>query len=439
MNKKVLSAGLCLSLVLGAYTSADASEDNVSKEDSIKTDTNKEVHNYLFEVSEVTDKDVKLVYNGESINDSIQTDLDESKSLIFDKSMFDEGVNPKDIYQINSSKDLKNLTNDDVKEEDIKLVTKYEKPENMDENELPEDAQKDTFEVKNLGDKDSNTATVFQVGNPNNLFTIDFDQLRDDNPEIGDQYEIYWDGIIMESNPAQFGKIYRVDKKEGTKENGNNNQEMDETLEFEVTEINDGIATLAEVDNKDNLYTISFEELKDKNPEIGDKYKIHWNGISMKSYPAQFGEIYDIEKINTEAETNKDDLKKAIDDADKINLDEKSYKSEDIDVFKQAYDEAVKVYKDPSASQEAIDNSKKNLIKSMDALKLDDSEDTNLSTSEVEKDNKSDTQTKKANSSTDGVKKEKLGVGNPKTGIGSAAPLLGVIAIAGAILKKSKI
>lgn len=199
---------------------------------------------------------------------------------------------------------------DDVKEEDIKLVNKYEKPDNMNEDELPEDAQNDTFEVKNLGDKDSNTATVFQVGNPDNLFTIDFDQLRDDNPEVGDQYEVYWDGIIMESNPAQFGKIYRVDKKVETKENGNNNQEMDETLEFEVTEINDGTATLAQVDNKDNLYTISFKELKDKNPEIGDKYKIHWNGISMKSYPAQFGEIYDVEKINTEAETKRMILRK---------------------------------------------------------------------------------------------------------------------------------
>ncbi len=437
MNKKVLSTGLCLSLILGAYTSADASEDDMSKENTIKSDTNKEVHNYLFEVSEVTDNEVKLVYNGESINDSIQTDLDESKSLTFDKSMFDGDIKEKDIYQINSSKDLENLMKDDVKEEDIKLVNKYEKPDNMNEDELPEDAQNDTFEVKNLGDKDSNAATVFQVGNPDNLFTIDFDQLRDDNPEVGDQYEVYWDGIIMESNPAQFGKIYRVDKKAETKENGNNNQEMDETLEFEVTEINDGTATLAQVDNKDNLYTISFEELKDKNPEIGDKYKIHWNGISMKSYPAQFGEIYDVEKINTEAETKKDDLKKAIDDADKINLDDKSYKNEDIDVFKQAYDEAIKVYKDPSAIQEAIDNSKDNLIKAMDALKSEDNKNKDLLVTGDNKDNKSDIENSELKNSESEVQKQRLGVGNPETGIGSAAPLLGVMAIAGGLLKKS--
>ena len=35
------------------------------------------------------------------------------------------------------------------------------------------------------------------------------------------------------------------------------------------------------------------------------------------------------------------------------------------------------------------------------------------------------------------VQKQRLGVGNPETGIGSAAPLLGVMAIAGGLLKKS--
>ena len=454
MNKKVLSAGLCACLVLGIYANADASETNMSKESPVESQETNESHNYLFKVSEVNDKEVKLNYTGESTKDATEIDLESEKSLILDKSMFEDNIEKKDIYQIKSSKDLKDLTKDNIKKEDIKLVTKYEKPVNMDVDKLPKDSKEAIFEVKDLGDEDSQTATVFEVDNPDNLYTLSYDDLRDEEVKVGDQYKIYSDGVVLESYPAQFGKIYRVEKQEQKNPKAeDNDKKMDKTLEFEVTEINDGVATVAEVGNKDNIYTISFKELKDKNPEVGDKYKIHWNGISMKSYPAQFGEIFDVEKINNEAETNKDELKKAIAEAEKINLKDKDYTSEDIDIFKQAYDEAVKVNEDSSASKEAIDNAKDNLNKAIENLKARRQEENkktdNKDIDKEKKDkpveekvgDKKEPKTIEAKKIEDKAKKnndKKVGFGNPRTGIESVAPLLGVIAVAGGLLKKSE-
>lgn len=454
MNKKVLSASLCACLVLGAYTNADASETNTLKESPVESQETNESHNYLFKISEVNDKEVKLTYTGESKEDSIEKDLENEKSLTLDKSMFEDNIEEKDVYEIKSNKDLKDIKKDNIKKEDIKLYTKYEKPVNMDKDKLPKDSKEAIFEVKDLGDETSQTATIFEVDNPDNLYTLSYDDLRDEDVKVGDQYKIYSDGVVLESYPAQFGKIYRAEKQDqDSKDNNNEDQKMDKTLEFEVTEINDGAATVAEVGNKDNVYTISFEELKDKNPEIGDKYKIHWNGISMKSYPAQFGEIFDVEKINNEAETNKDELKKAIAEAEKINLKDKDYTSEDIDIFKQAYDEAVKVNEDSSASKEAIDNAKDNLNKAIETLKARRQEENkktdnkNIDKEKIDKpverkeEDKNDPKTIGAKKIEDKAKDnndKKVGFGNPRTGIESLSPLLGVIAVSAGLLKKSK-
>lgn len=454
MNKKVLSASLCACLVLGAYTNADASETNTLKESPVESQETNESHNYLFKISEVNDKEVKLTYTGESKEDSIEKDLENEKSLTLDKSMFEDNIEEKDVYEIKSNKDLKDIKKDNIKKEDIKLYTKYEKPVNMDKDKLPKDSKEAIFEVKDLGDETSQTATIFEVDNPDNLYTLSYDDLRDEDVKVGDRYKIYSDGIALDSYPAQFGKIYRAEKQDqDSKDNNNEDQKMDKTLEFEVTEINDGAATVAEVGNKDNVYTISFEELKDKNPEIGDKYKIHWNGISMKSYPAQFGEIFDVEKINNESEINKDELENIIAEADKIDLDDKAYNSEDIDIFKQAYDEAVKVNEDSSASKEAIDNAKDNLNKAIETLKARRQEENkktdnkNIDKEKIDnpverkEEDKNDPKTIGAKKIEDRAKdnnNKKVGFGNPRTGIESLSPLLGVIAVSAGLLKKSK-
>ena len=124
--------------------------------------------------------------------------------------------------------------------------------------------------------------------------------MRDENPQKGDKYTIYWDGVTLESYPAQFGKIFRVEKLA---------KEDQKSLEFEIDEIintkEEKSAIVFESGNKTNVFSIDLEDLKDENAKAGDKYDITWNGISTKSIPAQFGEIYEVKKTFD----NKEELK----------------------------------------------------------------------------------------------------------------------------------
>ena len=71
----------------------------------------------------------------------------------------------------------------------------------------------------------------------------------------------------------------------------------DTTLDFEIKEINEEAVTLAEIGNEENLYTYPIKDLPNENPNIGNKYRITWDGITLNSYPAQFGEVKTIESL----------------------------------------------------------------------------------------------------------------------------------------------
>lgn len=71
----------------------------------------------------------------------------------------------------------------------------------------------------------------------------------------------------------------------------------DITLDFKIKEINEESVTLAEIGNEESLYTYPIKDLPNENPNIGDKYRITWDGVILESYPAQFGKIKDIEHL----------------------------------------------------------------------------------------------------------------------------------------------
>lgn len=206
-----------------------------------------------------------------------------------------------------------------------------------------------------------------EVGNPENKYSISLDKLQDENPMVGYMYKIYWDGISLESYPAQFGKIYRVEPVLlSTHENTKENSESELTkLEFEVKEVHDSGVTLAEVGNKDNLYNISFKDLKDDKPVVGDRYMITWSGMSTKSYPAQFIDIKDVEKWMKKGEgqdeINKEELKKAISEADNTTTMNGSFTKESVKAFEDAKATAKEVEANDKASQEEVDAAAKKL------------------------------------------------------------------------------
>ena len=87
------------------------------------------------------------------------------------------------------------------------------KPQNRPLENIPPEASKQIFVVKEIR-KDNSTAILYKEGNKDMEYILDLDQFRDNDVKVNDNYKIYWDGKVLESYPAQFGHIYRVDKLE---------------------------------------------------------------------------------------------------------------------------------------------------------------------------------------------------------------------------------
>ena len=186
-------------------------------------------------------------------------------------------------------------------------ATSTEAPENMPIDKIPEDSMNRIFVVKEITEEGT-SAVLYEEGNEKSEYVLDLNQFRDDDVKVNNRYKIYWNGVAFTSFPAKFGNIYRVEKLESLDEEDKfENMPIDklpedyESMEFELLEINKDdekpMATLAEVGNPDNKYVIKLDILLDEYAGVGDIYKIYWNGISLKSYPAQFGKIYRVEKV----------------------------------------------------------------------------------------------------------------------------------------------
>lgn len=368
-SKKLLAATLSLGIIFstGANVLASGSEtpaDVTTKEEDTQG------RNYLFNVIEIKDNEVTLRYNGEVTKNAIEfvTD-DRDKTIKVPASLLPADVSVKDQYKLVSTKELKDIKAVDLSKENLVLDKKYEKPQNMDIKDIPKDAVAKEFVVQEVNNSDPvyQSAVVYEKDNEKSIFTINLDKLQDEDVEVGDTYKIYWDGISLESYPAQFGKIYRVEKTDMNQEDEKSEQTK---MEFEVVEKSEDGVTLAEVANKDNLYNISLKDLRDDKPELGDRYMITWNGISMKSYPAQFGEIYDVEKLMKKDSDNisKDKLKEAIKKADKVLIGDASYSKESVEAFEKAYNEAKMVNDKEKASQEEIDKAANDLLAAINGL-----------------------------------------------------------------------
>lgn len=300
MNKKIILMGLSIAFIFSFGNNVYAA-DGTSK-DLVSNQENQEDHTYIYEVIKISDKKISLLYQGEVLGDtSIVEEVVGDTNLTLDKAYFPADVSRHDKYEVKSKDRLGYLKSENIKKEDISLKEKYKKPTNMAKEDLPKGSQSLEFVIEKLeGDKEIGfEATIAEATNKENKYFITSDDLRDENPKVGDKYTIYWDGISLESYPAQFGQIYRVEKDDQV------------SLEFEIDEIiieNDKAtsALIFEKGNKENLFSIDFEELKDQDAKAGDRYKITWDGTETKSIPALFGEIFEVEKTFTNKEEIKD-------------------------------------------------------------------------------------------------------------------------------------
>lgn len=99
-----------------------------------------------------------------------------------------------------------------------------------------------------------------------------------------------------EAKPSEIAVEEELNDTEKDEENLDNYEAKD----FIVKEVNDDGYVLEEIDNKDSLFMSDKASIGHDDLEIGDKIKIHWNGVIMESYPAQFGKIGKVEILDKE-------------------------------------------------------------------------------------------------------------------------------------------
>ena len=96
---------------------------------------------------------------------------------------------------------------------------------------------------------------------------------------------------ITEINPDTKGNS-ETDEDQFTTEN------MQMIQIFKVKEIEEENVILEDLNGTGDLYTLNKSKLNEEDIEVGDEFQINWNGISTKSYPAQFGEIFKVKKVD---------------------------------------------------------------------------------------------------------------------------------------------
>lgn len=293
--------------------------------------------------SDVIADDINLVNKFEKTDESKVDELPEdavSKEFVVIKVDKEDGKKYALLEEVGNNRTQYHISAQNLGDEDVKVDNKYklswdgritasqpakfseiykvekldvlkedDKFENTSIEDLPEDVSVDTYVVKKIN-KDQEKPRVVLYSEDNNRleYVVDLNQLRDDDVNVNDRYKIYTNGIAFQSFPAKFSHIYRVEELDPKEDDDKfENMAIDkipedhEVMEFEILEINKDIekptAIIAEVGNPDNKYLIKLEILLDKYPGIGDVYKIYWDGVALKSYPAQFGKIYRVEKV----------------------------------------------------------------------------------------------------------------------------------------------
>lgn len=434
MKNKILALGLSFTFLFGISPEVNANADSKFYEENIET---KEVEEktYIFNVTNISENQVTLSYAGQNHDDSVVISTDDQYSNItLSQDYFEDNVSLKDEYQIKTNKSVHELNEDNIKKEDLQLIQKYQKPVNMEKDKLPANTETIEVEVGEVFASDPmyTSANVFELGNKENVYTINFDDLRDESPQVGDKYKIYWDGIVMQSYPGQFGEIYRVEKLSQTPNSD------DITKEYEIVQIIDGEKVVLKETEGEKTFEEVLKILQDQNPQVGDRYLI----TSTKSEDGDLGKVDKVEKWmkkdNSKTKVNYDELKKVIDQASSYDFEDKTYASKSVDSFNDALSNAKETLNKSDASQEEVDEACKNLKDAINNLK----ENEKTSPAKADDANNNQKLGNKANTKSAGVedaKDDKKSIlKNPSTGITSIAPIAIIGMLSGAGYKLSK-
>ena len=345
---------------------------------------------------------------------------------------------------------------DDQKDE-IKDESKIE--EVMDEKD---EKVTESYIVKEIKD---DYVILNKKGYEDDLYQVEKSAFEKMDLEAGKEFQITSDGIILKSNPAQFGKIYEI--KEAAKEEATEEKVTDE---FQVKEVNEEGITVEKIGSESEKYVVE-KKYFDEDLKVGDKYKITHNDIVMNSYPAQYNKIFDVEKIEeavketasitniykvkevnengvTLAYYSKEDGSELMEDSSDLYMVEKKEFKDDVkvgDKYKITHSDEIltsepaqfaKITKiEKIAESKATDENKSKDNKSKDNksnnMKTPDKKD-------ASKDKKASENDKMNNKNSKEIKDGKMAGKNPKTGIVSSLGLVSLPLLSAVALWKSK-
>lgn len=184
------------------------------------------------------------------------------------------------------------------------------------EKEMPAKTMVKSYIVEEV---DKDFVTVSEKGIKESRYNIAKKDFGKANPKVGETYKIETSEEILLSEPAQFGKVYKVKlEKEAPKENKKpaekqnkkpaekakenkkeNKKESEKTLSdiFVVEKIDEEGVTVYRKSNKEDKYLVPKKDFGKLEIKEGKEYKIYTDDIVLTSYPAQFGKIYKIEEV----------------------------------------------------------------------------------------------------------------------------------------------
>ena len=142
----------------------------------------------------------------------------------------------------------------------------------------------------------------------------------EDNPvKVGDKVKLWHWFPTNGDKELMIPEVYKIEHLE--KEEGEDTKPANRPLEFippnaakqifVVKDINEEEAILYEENNQKSEYILGVNQFRDDTVKVGNRYRIYWNDVESQPFPAKFGHIYRVEKLDpTKSEdTSKTDEK----------------------------------------------------------------------------------------------------------------------------------
>ncbi len=146
------------------------------------------------------------------------------------------------------------------------------------------------YKVKKIYDEG---VDIVDVNNEADVYNVPKSYFKGMDLKEGKVFTLYTSWEILESDPAKFGKVYRVIE-------GKENHVFSDI--YVIKTINEEGVDVYKKSNPDDLYNVPKKEFKDIDLVEGKEVKIVANDVLFASYPAKFSKIHSISEVKADEE-----------------------------------------------------------------------------------------------------------------------------------------